>query len=779
MISSLRLPAGVVRAALRRTAPLLAGPKLGIDAQRRRTDLIEYVALGPRGLRIDSLLLGGVPAERISDRDADESAALLYLHGGGYCIGSPRSHRAVTARLAATTGMPVYVLDYRLAPEHPHPAALEDALAAYGALIEQELDPRRIVVAGDSAGGGLAIALAMALRDGRRPQPAALGLICPWLDLASDIEDARPGAAGEVLLTRSSLSRWARMYAGDTDPRDPAISPLHGDLGGLSPMIVHSAGDDLLAPDADRLCALVPEAEHTRLPGLWHDPHALAGFLGEADDAMRSFSHALARAVRGSGPRVAIVGAGMSGICMGDALKEAGFDDFTVFEKADELGGTWRENRYPGLSCDVPSRFYSFSFSPNPGWTSAFSPGGEIQRYFIDVAQRRGLREHMRFGTEIASATWDGKRWSLETRAGERFDADVLVTATGVLHHPRMPAIPGMETFQGRSFHSARWEDDVDLRGKRVGVIGTGSTGVQITAATGGVAGRLLLFQRTPQWILPVKNKRYSGVTRAVLTRFPALAKVAYRYSQWRLEMTLGPAVVRPGWQRTMIAKACRMNLRFNIHDAELRAKLTPDYEPMCKRLVMSSEFYPALERDDVDLITSAIERIEPEGIRTADGALHELDVIVYATGFDAHAYMRPMEIRGEDGVTLSEAWSRGPRAYLTVAMPGFPNLFTMMGPHSPIGNHSLIAIAETQARYALDWIRRIDRGTVRSFAPTADATDSYYRALKAALPETVWVTGCKSWYLDADGDPELWPWTPARHRAMLAAPELRDFVTH
>jgi cation diffusion facilitator CzcD-associated flavoprotein CzcO len=227
-----------------------------------------------------------------------------------------------------------------------------------------------------------------------------------------------------------------------------------------------------------------------------------------------------------------------------------------------------------------------------------------------------------------------------------------------------------------------------------------------------------------------------------------------------------------------MIATACRRNLRRNIHDPELRAKLTPEYEPMCKRLVMSSEFYPALERDDVDLITSAIERIEPAGVRTADGVLHELDVIVYATGFDAHAYMRPMEIRGEDGLLLSEAWARGPRAYLTVAMPGFPNLFTMMGPHSPIGNHSLIAIAETQAAYAVEWVRRMHRGTVRSFAPTVQATDEYYRQLKAALPDTVWATGCKSWYLDADGDPELWPWTPARHRSMLAAPEPRDFVT-
>jgi cation diffusion facilitator CzcD-associated flavoprotein CzcO len=319
----------------------------------------------------------------------------------------------------------------------------------------------------------------------------------------------------------------------------------------------------------------------------------------------------------------------------------------------------------------------------------------------------------------------------------------------------------------------------VSLEGKRVAVIGTGSTGVQITCAAGGVAERLLLFQRTPQWILPVKNRPYSRLSRAAMKRVPALARFAYLYNQRTLEATLGPAVTRPGWQRSVISAACRANLRFGVRDPELRARLTPDYEPMCKRIVMSSDFYGAVQRDDVELVTAGIERIEPRGIVTEDGTLHELDVIVYATGFDAHAYMRPMEITGQDGLTLAEAWAGGPRAYLTVAIPGFPNLFTMMGPHSPIGNHSLIAIAETQARYAMQWITRMQRDGLRSFAPTVEATDGYYRQLKAAFPDTVWVTGCHSWYLDADGDPELWPWTPARHRSMLAAPEPSDFVSN
>jgi cation diffusion facilitator CzcD-associated flavoprotein CzcO/acetyl esterase/lipase len=777
-MTSLRLPVSGVRAMVRLAAPLLVGPSLTIEQQRRRADLLGRAQLAPRGTRVRELTLGGVAAQQLSDDGAASDAALLYLHGGGYCIGSPRSHRALAARLAALSGVPAYVLDYRLAPEHPQPAALDDAVAAYLALLESGLSADRIVVAGDSAGGGLALAMAMSLRDDGSPLPAALALICPWLDLVPDVGGTRAPSPGEALLTRDALSTWARAYVGAGSAEDPAISPLHGSFEGLPPLIVHSAADDLLASDSERLEARAELLEHRRLSGLWHDPHVLRDVLGDADEAVSALGASIAGQIHGRGPRVAIVGAGMSGICMGDALKQAGLNDFTVFEKADEVGGTWRENRYPGLSCDVPSRFYSFSFAPNPGWTSSFSPGPEIQRYFVDVSERRGLREQIRFGTEIAAADWEDSHWSLRTSDGERFEADVLVTATGVLHHPRLPEIPGMETFEGPAFHSARWDDSVSLAGKRVAVIGTGSTGIQITSAVGGVAERLLLFQRTPQWVLPIKNRPYRRLNRALMERSPRLARLAYLYNQRSLEATLGPAVTRPGWQRKLISAACRANLRFGIRDPELRARLTPDYEPMCKRLVMSGEFYGAMQRDDVELVTAGIERIEPGGILTSDGTLHEADVIVYATGFDAHAYMRPMEITGTGGVKLSDAWAAGPRAYLTVAIPGFPNMFTMIGPHSPIGNHSLIAIAETQAAYAMNWITRMQRDGLRSFAPTAEATDSYYGQLKAAFPDTVWVTGCHSWYLDADGDPELWPWTPARHRSMLAAPEPRDFVT-
>jgi cation diffusion facilitator CzcD-associated flavoprotein CzcO len=476
------------------------------------------------------------------------------------------------------------------------------------------------------------------------------------------------------------------------------------------------------------------------------------------------------------GPRVAIVGAGMSGLCVAHRLRREGVGDIVLYEKAAEVGGTWRENTYPGLSCDVPSRLYSYSFAPNPDWSRHFAPGGEIQDYLRGLAGAWGLRPLIRFGSEVTEATWDGTRWQLRTRDGRRDSADVLVSATGVLHHPRVPDIPGLETFAGAAFHSARWDHDVALDGRRIAVIGTGSTGVQIVCALAGRAERLLVFQRTPQWILPVRNARYARPTRALYRRVPALARLSHRAYQAVYELILGNAVVRPGWQRTLVDTLCRLNLRLGVRDPELRRRLTPGYQPMCKRLVMSADFYPAMQKPAVGLVTDAIERVEPRGIVTADGHLHELDVIVLATGFDAHAYLRPMQVTGEGGVTLEQAWSEGPRAYRTVALPGFPNLFTMMGPHSPIGNHSLVAIAETQAAYIAHWVRELRSGRVAAAAPTAEATATFNADMRAAMPRTVWASGCRSWYLGQDGVPELWPWRPSDHRALLREPEYEHF---
>ncbi len=473
--------------------------------------------------------------------------------------------------------------------------------------------------------------------------------------------------------------------------------------------------------------------------------------------------------------RVAIIGAGMSGICMAAKLQDAGIDSFTIFEKADDVGGTWRDNTYPGLSCDVPSRFYSYSFRPNPKWSRFFSPGPEIHAYFQQVADERGIRPHIRFGANITRAEYDDGKWRLTTPEGEQ-TFDVLVTATGFLRIPRYPDIPGRDTFAGPAFHSSRWDHSVSLPDKRIGLIGTGSTGVQITAELGGKVRGLKIFQRTAQWVYPLPNIRYSALTQAALSRWPRLNAWPYRFWGKSMQILLARAPIRPGWQRRLVQAECRWNLRLSVRDPELRAKLTPVDQAMCKRLVMSGHFYRSVQQPGVEVITEGIDHIEPRGVVTSDGALHELDLLVFATGFDARAFVRPMEIIGEGGLSLDEAWADGPMAYRSVAVPGFPNLFMMVGPHSPVGTQSLVPIAEDQANYVMWWIDQLRAGRVLAAAPTEAATKQYNEDMKAAMPQTIWVSGCNSWYLGKDGLPELFPWTPETHRELLRQPELSDF---
>jgi cation diffusion facilitator CzcD-associated flavoprotein CzcO len=487
-----------------------------------------------------------------------------------------------------------------------------------------------------------------------------------------------------------------------------------------------------------------------------------------------SISSGTARTARS--PRVAIVGAGMSGIALAMRLIDAGYDDFTIFEKADELGGTWHHNRYPGVACDVPSRFYTYGSEPSSSWSSFFPPGREIWAYFDDVARRRGVRDHISFGTEVTEAEWTGSRWRLTTTAGDAGEFDVLVTATGILHQPYRPAIPGLGSFAGAVLHSAEWDDDVVLTDRRIGVVGTGSTGVQIVSALTPSARLLTVFQRTPQWLLPVPNWHYTPIGR-MLGRSRRMSTIARGFYHRVFEQTFGVATARPGWQRTVMSALCRLHLR-RIADPELRAKLTPDYQPMCKRIVMSATFYPAIQQPNVNLVTEPINEIVPEGVRTADGVTHPLDVLVLATGFQTRAFMRPMRIRGEDGLELDDLWRDAPFAYRTVAIPGFPNLFTLVGPHSPIGNFSLISIAEAQADYVIEWIGAIAHGEVAAVTPRADATAAYNASLQKATPRTVWASGCRSWYLDSEGRPITFPGTPSEHRALLRTVRRDDFVT-
>jgi cation diffusion facilitator CzcD-associated flavoprotein CzcO len=467
-----------------------------------------------------------------------------------------------------------------------------------------------------------------------------------------------------------------------------------------------------------------------------------------------------------------IIGAGMSGLLMGIRLAKAS-KPFRIIEKAASVGGTWRENTYPGLSCDVPSFFYSYSFEPNLDWTHRFSPGPEIRDYFERVAEKYGLLDRITFGESVDSARYEDGAWQVDLSGGERLRADVLVDATGPLHIKNIPPIPGLETFEGKLFHSAEWDHDYPLEGKRIGVVGNGSTGVQMMAPLSEVASHLTMFQRTPQWIFPVGNKAYSDSERKWTRRLPILGRLT-RGLYKRVFDNASVGVVKDGFWRKRMQSGCREYLE-TVEDPELRAKLTPDYEPGCKRLILSTSFYPTFEKPHVELVTEGIDHVEPRGVVTKDGQLHELDLLVLATGFRPHDW-GISHVVGAEGKSLKEAWTQGPRTYRSVTMPGFPSYFMIVGPNSPIGNISIIDVSETQTKYIADCIEAIEGHEGRALTPKREAAERFQASLRDAMKGTVWVTGCNSWYIDPEGTPTLWPWSAKHFHQVLARPDFDDF---
>jgi cation diffusion facilitator CzcD-associated flavoprotein CzcO len=475
--------------------------------------------------------------------------------------------------------------------------------------------------------------------------------------------------------------------------------------------------------------------------------------------------------------RFAVIGAGMSGILAAIQLAEAGFDDVVVYEKADRLGGTWRENTYPGLACDVPSHFYSYSFAPNPDWSRRFSPGAEIQAYFSDVARRYGVDRRIRYGKEVTRCAFEGGRWRLATADGATNEADFVIAATGVLHHPVIPDIEGLASFAGSTFHSARWDHGVSLAGKRVGVVGTGSSAIQIVTAIADEVSELVLFQRTPQWIMPVQNPPYSDEEKAHFRGHPeAIAAVRDEVSRALTDNFANVLVDAGSPILQAIHDACVAHLETAVRDPELRERLRPSYRAACKRLVMADGFYEAIQRPHARLVTEGIARVEPAGVRARDGALHELDVLVLATGFHVDWFVRPMQVLGRGGVRLDDVWTSGPSAYMAVTVPGFPNFFLLNGPNSPVGNFSLIEVAELQFGYVLQLVEKVRSQARREIAPSPAAMARFDAERREAARTTIWSTGCKSWYLDETGLPTAWPWTFDRFRAEMTTPRLEDF---
>ena len=465
--------------------------------------------------------------------------------------------------------------------------------------------------------------------------------------------------------------------------------------------------------------------------------------------------------------RVAVVGSGFGGLGAAVRLRQEGVTDFVVLERADSVGGTWRDNSYPGCACDVPSHLYSFSFAPNPDWPRTFSGQPEIRAYLERVTDRFGLRPHLRFGHEVLAARWDADstRWELETSQG-RYTADVLVAACGPLSDPAVPDLPGIAEFPGEVFHSARWNHDYDLTGKRVAVVGTGASAIQIVPKIQPQVGKLVLLQRTPPWVMPRMDRDITAPERWLYRRVPAVQR-GLRAALWSIrESQVSAFVKRPGMLRAAERLALR-NLRSHVEDPALRAALTPDYRFGCKRVLLSTTYYPALTRPNVEVVASGLKEVRGSTVVAADGSEHEVDAIVFGTGFHVTDMPIGSRITGAGGRTLAEEWQGGMAALRGTTVSGFPTLLMVIGPNTGLGNSSMVLMIESQLNYLADYLRRLDAPGVRALDATTAAQRRWNDVVQRRMTRTVWNTGgCRSWYLDANGrNTVLWPGTTADFR--------------
>ena len=459
---------------------------------------------------------------------------------------------------------------------------------------------------------------------------------------------------------------------------------------------------------------------------------------------------------------IAIVGSGFSGLGMAIRLKQAGIDDFVVLERADEVGGTWQANTYPGCACDVPSHLYSFSFAPNPEWTQTYSPQPEIWAYLRRCADEFGLRPHVRLGCAVEGATWleAERRWELETSQGT-LRARVLVAGMGPLTEPRIPDIPGLDDFEGDVFHSARWNHDVDLAGKRVASIGTGASAIQYVPEIQPQVERLHVFQRTPPWVVPHSNRPIADRERRLFRALPAAQRLMRAVVYMTREVLVLGFVKSPRLMR-VLERIARKHIEHEVSDPELREKVTPDYTIGCKRILPSNDWYRALSQPNVDLVTEGVSEVRPRSIVAADGSERPVDAIVFGTGFVVTDIPAAHRLRGRDGVLLADRWQGSPRAHVGTTIAGFPNLFFLAGPNTGLGHTSMVYMIESQIAHVMAALRLMrERGT-DTIEVRAEAQERFNAALDRRMQRTVWTTGCASWYLDATGrNSTLWPdWT-------------------
>ncbi|NEB81635.1 NAD(P)/FAD-dependent oxidoreductase [Streptomyces sp. SID14478] len=466
--------------------------------------------------------------------------------------------------------------------------------------------------------------------------------------------------------------------------------------------------------------------------------------------------------------RVAVIGSGFGGLGAAVRLRREGVTDFVVLERADAVGGTWRDNSYPGCACDVPSHLYSFSFAPNPDWPRTFSGQERIREYLEHVADTFRLRSHIRLNSEVKQLRWDNEKlwWEVATAQGT-LTADVVVSATGPLSDPKTPDVPGIDTFPGKVFHSARWDHDYDLRGKRVAMIGTGASAIQIVPAIQKEVGRLTLFQRTPPWVMPRADRDITKAERWLHRQLPFTTQVR-RGLLWGIrELQVQAFTKRPN-ELGMVEQIAKRNMGRAIKDPALRAKLTPDYRIGCKRILLSNTYYPALAQPNVDVVASGLSEIRGNTLVAADGSEAEVDAIVFGTGFHVTDMPIAQRVVGADGVSLAESWKGGMAALRGATAHGFPNFMTVIGPNTGLGNSSMILMIESQLNYLADYMRQLDvLGGRVALNPRESAVNGWNNRVQDRMKRTVWNTGgCNSWYLDENGvNTTVWPGTTTEFR--------------
>jgi cation diffusion facilitator CzcD-associated flavoprotein CzcO len=476
-----------------------------------------------------------------------------------------------------------------------------------------------------------------------------------------------------------------------------------------------------------------------------------------------------------------VIGAGFGGLGVTRALRQQGVEDITVLERAADVGGVWRDNTYPGAACDVPSPLYSWSWSLNPSWSHRYSPQPEILDYIKAAAGDAGLLDLVRTGQDVRSLAFDDATatWRVTTAEGTTYDADVVIPAVGQLSDPVVPALPGIETFAGPAFHSAQWRHDVPLDGVRVAVVGTGASAIQFVPAIVDRVASLTVFQRSAPFVVPKPDTAYRPFHHQVFERYPAVMRgergATFHVTELLTRAQEGESVLSAPVLNAL-RLAWRAHLRRQVRDAELRARLVPDYPIGCKRILFSNEWYPALDRDHVSVVTHAVAGVEPTGVRTDDGTFHDADVVIWGTGFAATDFLRTIEVTGRGGARLHDVWAGGAAAYLGIGVAGFPNLFCVYGPNTNLGGSSIIGMLEAQAGWIAQVVRRIADSDARSFEVRQAAYDAYDREMQGRLSGGVWAQ-CDNWYTDGGKITTNWPGMVAEYRDRLARVDWRDLV--